>query len=689
MFSCGSCFHPRKDRGFLSLLLSFLMLAMLSACGGGGGASGGFENRTYPVGGSISGLDAGDQVVLLLNGKDPLTVAADGSITFPSHIAYNERFNVTVGTQPRGKICSVADNSGSGVVVTAAVKNLRIVCSVAKFTVGGNVSGLASGQTVVLENNGADSLSVQGNGDFVFDTPIAFNSSYNVTVTGQPAGQMCSVANNSGFGAGVTANVRGVNIVCSTNNYTVGGSVSGLAGAQSVILQNNGADFLIVPANGDFVFDTPIAFNGSYNVIVAAQPTGQVCSVANNSGSGAGVTANVTSVSIICANAPASTYTISGSIIGLQAGAQVTLNNNSTDPLTVLGSGNGSAAVSFTFSTSVASGASYAVTVGTQPKGFKWCSVTANPSSGSVTSNVTNVAISCVESAARASTLSSTASANPAPTGVAVDTQGNVYVAQWRDDSGSDPNIVPIVSSAWDTVSKITTSNQQSAFVSGLISPVGLTFDASGNLYIVQTDSTIIKKVTSAGVVSTFIDIHAIDSNITTPAAIYFDSQTDKFYVSDQFGYISVITSAGALSRSIPLPNFPSVLGVVVDASGNIYASDYTNSLILKIDTSNNVTTFAGSSQGFADGTTTNAKFSRPYGITKDTSGTLYVADQGNNKIRKITAAGVVTTLAPTLSSGAAATFDAPTGITTDANGVLYVTEYYGRKVSKIVSVQP
>ncbi|PUE56505.1 hypothetical protein B9Z44_14780 [Limnohabitans curvus] len=209
-------------------------------------------------------------------------------------------------------------------------------------------------------------------------------------------------------------------------------------------------------------------------------------------------------------------------------------------------------------------------------------------------------------------------------------------------------------------------------------------------MYIVQTDSTIIKKVTSAGVVSTFIDINAIDSNITTPAAIYFDSQTDKFYVSDQYsGYISVVTSAGTRSRSIPLPNFPSVLGVVVDASGNIYASDYTNSRILKIDTSNTVTTFAGSSQGFAEGTTTNAKFNSPYGITKDTSGNLYVADQGNNKIRKITAAGVVTTLAPTLSSGVAATFNAPTGVTTDANGVLYVTEYYGRKVSNIVFVQP
>ena len=377
------------------------------------------------------------------------------------------------------------------------------------------------------------------------------------------------------------------------------------------------------------------------------------------------------------------TFNIAGTVAGLATGQQITLQNNAGDDLIVSANG------AFSFTTPVSYNTAYAVTVQTQPKSFLWCSVTANASSSSVTSDVSNVTVSCAASAARASTLVSTAIDNPAPTGVAVDTQGNVYVAQWRDDSNSDPNVIALSSSVWGTVSKINTSNQQTTFVPGLNDPVGLTFDASGNLYVIETSSTVIKKVTSAGVVSTFIDINAIDSNITTPAAIYFDSQTDKFYVSDQYGYISVITSAGALSRSIALPNSPSVLGVVVDASGNIYASDYTNSLILKIDTSNNVTTFVGSSQGFADGTTTNAKFNSPYGITKDTSGNLYVADQGNNKIRKITAAGVVTTLAPTLSSGAAATFNAPTGITTDANGVLYVTEYYGRKVSKISPISP
>jgi sugar lactone lactonase YvrE len=663
--------------------LSFAFALTLSACGGGEG--GGFEDRTYVISGTISGLKNGQQVTLTNNGTTLLTVTSNGEFTFTSPVAFNGSYSITVNSQPNGQICSVANNTGSGAGVTADVSNVRIVCATAPvntYTIGGSVSGLSSGQQVTLQNNGADALIVTSNGNFTFPTSVAFNGSYSITVNSQPNGQICSVANNTGSGAGVTADVSNVRIVCATapvNTYTIGGSVSGLSSGQQVTLQNNGADALIVTSNGNFTFPTSVAFNGSYSVTVSTQPVGKTCSVVNNSGSGAGVTDHVSNVLIICAN---NTYTIGGSVSGLSSGQQVTLQNNGADALTVASNS------SFVFSQPVALNGSYSVTVGTQPKGFKWCSVTANPSSVSVTSNVTNVAVSCVESAARASTLVSTPTDNPAPTGVAVDTQGNVYVAQWRDDSGQDSAITPIVSSAFGTISRIDTSNQEITFVPGLTDPAGLTFDASGNLYVIETTSTVIKKVTSAGVVSTFVDIRAIDSNIGTPAGIYFDSQNSEFFVTDLNGRVSVITSAGALVRSISLPG-GSAMGVVVDASGNIYVCDYFNSTILKVDTSNNVTTFAGSSQGFADGTTINAKFSGPYGITKDTSGNLYVADQGNNKIRKITAAGVVTTLAPTLSSGAAATFNAPTGITTDANGDLYVTEYYGRKVSKISPISP
>ncbi|WP_211308727.1 hypothetical protein [Limnohabitans curvus] len=151
-----------------------------------------------------------------------------------------------------------------------------------------------------MHNNGADALIVTSNGNFIFPTPVAFNGSFNVTVGTQPTGQTCSVVNNSSSGAGVTSNVNSVNIVCSTNTYTIAGSVSGLANGQQVTLHNNGADALIVTSNGNFIFPTPVAFNGSFNVTVGTQPTGQTCSVVNNSSSGAGVTSNVNSVNIVC-----------------------------------------------------------------------------------------------------------------------------------------------------------------------------------------------------------------------------------------------------------------------------------------------------------------------------------------------------------------------------------------------------
>jgi len=295
-----------------------------------------------------------------------------------------------------------------------------------------------------------------------------------------------------------------------------------------------------------------------------------------------------------------------------------------------------------------------------------------------------------ITSVAKTSTLANVAADNPAPTGIAVDAQGNVYVAQWRDGSAVDNRVVPTVSSAWGTISKINTNNQETTFVSGLSDPVVLTFGANGDLYFAETSgSTEIKEITSSGVSSVFVDLALLDSNFVFPSGIYFDSQSSKFYVTTQTGYLGVISSAGDLIKLLAIPHNPRLGGLVVDAAGNIYVCDYRNSKILKIDTADNVSTFAGSTQGFADGMTTNAQFKQPYDITKDAIGNFYVTDQGNNKIRKITSSGLVTTLTPVLSSGAAATFNGPSGIAIDANGSLYITEYYGRGVQKIDFVAP
>ncbi|WP_206212380.1 FG-GAP repeat protein, partial [Wenzhouxiangella sp. XN79A] len=124
------------------------------------------------------------------------------------------------------------------------------------FTVGGTVSGLA-GSGLVLQNNGSDDLQISANGSFVFATPLDDLSAYAVTVLTPPTGpsQTCSVSNGSGNLAG--ANVTNVTVDCVTDTFTVGGTVSGLAGS-GLVLQNNGSDDLQINANGSFVFATPL-----------------------------------------------------------------------------------------------------------------------------------------------------------------------------------------------------------------------------------------------------------------------------------------------------------------------------------------------------------------------------------------------------------------------------------------------
>jgi len=341
---------------------------------------------SFTIGGNLSGLGAGKSVVLLNNGGDALTRNADGSFTFATALASGATYSVTVGTQPAGQTCTVSN--GSGTVASANVTNVAVSCvnlPPVTYTIGGNLSGLGAGKSVVLLNNGGDALTRNADGGFTFATALASGASYAVTVGTQPAGQTCTVSNGSGTVA--AANVTNVAVSCVNvppATYTIGGTVSGLGAGKSVVLLNNGGDALTRNANGGFTFATALAGGASYAVTVGTQPVGQTCTVSN--GSGTVASANVTNVAVSCANVP--TYTIGGSVSGLVTGKSVSLLNNGGDALTVNANGG------FTFATALASGAGYAVTVGTQPVG-QVCTV-ANGSGTVASANVSNVVVSCV-----------------------------------------------------------------------------------------------------------------------------------------------------------------------------------------------------------------------------------------------------------------------------------------------------
>lgn len=254
------------------------------------------------------------------------------------------------------------------------------------YLVAGNITGLsAGGAPITLVNNGQDKLTLNANGGFQFSTPLANGATYSITVASQPAGEICTVTN--GTGTVSAGNITSISVSCSAvpAQYTIGGNVAGLNAGASVTLRNNGSDTVTVSANGPYVFPTSLVNAAAYDVTVATQPTGETC--AASEALGTVDNANVANVSVVCTvNAP-TTYTVGGTVSGLGAGASVTLLDNGADAKTVSANG------AFTFPTALAGGASWGVTVGTQPAG-ETCTV-SNGNGTQIGANVTAVAVTC------------------------------------------------------------------------------------------------------------------------------------------------------------------------------------------------------------------------------------------------------------------------------------------------------
>ena len=277
------------------------------------------------IGGNISGL-AG-RLVLQNNGGETLTSLGDGSFFFTTPIAYGAPYAVSVATQPQGQTCSVSN--GAGTVGSVAIRNVAVVCSTNTYQVAGSVSGLVGNLTLQL--NGGSSRTLSSNGAFSFPVNLAQGSAYAVTVQTQPSGQTCSVSNGTGAVNGPVSNVQ---VLCSANGYTVGGTVSGLMG--SVALQNNGTDTLTTSSSGAFTFSTSVATGAPYNVTVLTQPAAQTCTVTNGSAT-IGAT-NVTNVGAACVTNTA-TITVSPSVLIVPGGGagdftitNTSLTNSAVDP---------------------------------------------------------------------------------------------------------------------------------------------------------------------------------------------------------------------------------------------------------------------------------------------------------------------------------------------------------------------
>jgi hypothetical protein len=244
---------------------------------------------THTVGGTVAGLSG--TVVLQNNEGDDLELTTDGPFTFLTELEAADAYAVTVLTQPDDESCSISN--GTGVVAASDVSDISIVSSSTIHTVGGTVTGLLG--AVVLQNNAGDDLTLEADGDFTFTTAVADGASYNVSVVTNPATQICTVSTNNGIISGV--NVTDVDVTCSTNTYTVGGTIAGLAG-RTVVLQNNAGDDFTTTANGSFTFATAVADGGAYDVTVRTQPSGGSCSLSGATGTLDGT--DVTDITVTC-----------------------------------------------------------------------------------------------------------------------------------------------------------------------------------------------------------------------------------------------------------------------------------------------------------------------------------------------------------------------------------------------------
>ena len=239
--------------------------------------------------------------------------------------------------------------------------------------------------------------------------------------------------------------------------------------------------------------------------------------------------------------------------------------------------------------------------------------------------------------------------------------------------------------------------------------PNGVLVDKHGNIYIAETKNTLRKilKVTPDGVVTTVVDYTTATGNGTeyTPTRMVMDS-AENLYVTYQSNHIiekiapdgTITLFAGSLSSSGSIDGvgsdakFDEPVGITIDSSGNLFVADNGNNLIRKITPDGNVTTFAGSGESAStDGTGTAAAFKSPYGIGIDSSDNLYVTDALSHKIRKITPEGVVTTFAGSGSQGStdgvgtAASFYYPYDVQVDSSDNLYVADTGNNKIRKIL----
>ena len=175
----------------------------------------------------------------------------------------------------------------NGMLITVSAASLSACGGIGGSTIGGSLSGLASGTTLVLQNTSdtTETLTLTANGTYTFPTALKASATYNVSVLTQPTGQTCTLLNNTGTVDTSDDDVTNIAVSCATTAATssLGGTVTGLNSGTFFTLLNAGAS-LPVTANGSFSFPGILSAGTAYSVTVSTQPGNETCTIANATG---------------------------------------------------------------------------------------------------------------------------------------------------------------------------------------------------------------------------------------------------------------------------------------------------------------------------------------------------------------------------------------------------------------------
>ena len=305
------------------------------------------------------------------------------------------------------------------------------------------------------------------------------------------------------------------------------------------------------------------------------------------------------------------------------------------------------------------------------------------------------------------------------PTEIAIDGGGNLYIADSQNNRIR--KVTPagsITTVAGNGVAGFG-GDGGAAITANLNNPFGVTVDGSGTIYIADASNHRVRMVTSAGIISTIAGDGTAgyngDGGVATASSLYSpggvvvdgsgnvyiaDSQNNRLRKVLTGGTISTVAGNGTINYggdggAATSASLSNPFGLAVDGLGNVYIADQQNQRIRKLATSGTITTVAGNgTYGFSGdgGPATAASLANAAGVAIDGSGNLYIADQGNNRVRKVTPAGSITTVAGNGSASfsgdggvaTAAALNFPAGVVVDGSGNLYVADSQNNRVRKV-----